>query len=117
MHPPFSHRFATRKESCPAIAPSHCLSSPLRAVLAGKRSPELRRRVEPILAQLDPARSPKVLQMLRAVEVLEHLSSPQARELLQALADGAAEARLTREAKASLHRLSQRNKLAVGNAP
>jgi len=37
---------------------------------------------------------------LRTVEVLEGVGSPQARRLLEALAEGAPEARLAREAKA-----------------
>jgi len=41
---------------------------------------------------------------VRAVEVLESLGTPKAREVLQTLAKGAAEARLTREAKAALER-------------
>jgi hypothetical protein len=44
--------------------------------------------------------------MLRAVEVLEHLDAAESRRLLETLASGAAEARLTQEAKASLARLA-----------
>jgi hypothetical protein len=38
------------------------------------------------------------------VEVLESLGTPEARQVLQTLARGAAEARLTREARAALKR-------------
>jgi WD40 repeat protein len=50
-------------------------------------------------------RSSHRLQQIRGVEVLERLDSAEARTLLKALAEGAPEARLTREAKASLRRL------------
>jgi hypothetical protein len=44
--------------------------------------------------------------MLRALEALEKADTPQARQLLQKLADGASEAGMTREAKAALERLA-----------
>jgi hypothetical protein len=40
--------------------------------------------------------------------VLEAIGTPEARKVLQTLAKGAAEARLTREAKAALARLARR---------
>jgi hypothetical protein len=51
---------------------------------------------------------PELLQALRAVAVLEDIGTPTARRLLEDLANGASEARLTREAKASLQRLDRR---------
>jgi hypothetical protein len=77
----------------------------LRPVLAGELSPEARRRVEGVLAQFDPLSSPARLRDLRAVEVLENVSTAEARELLEGLAKGASEARLTREAQAALVRM------------
>jgi RNA polymerase sigma factor (sigma-70 family) len=72
-------------------------------------SPELRRRLEQLRGRLAvPSGDP--LRALRAVEVLEHIGSPEARQLLEKLASGAPEARLTREAKASLERLGMRSK-------
>jgi hypothetical protein len=44
---------------------------------------------------------------LRAIEVLEHIGTPEARQVLDTLARGAAVARVTQEAKASLKRLAQ----------
>lgn len=52
--------------------------------------------------------SPVQLQLLRAVEVLEQIDTPEARRLLAELAQGAAAARLTQEAKAALERLEKR---------
>jgi hypothetical protein len=48
------------------------------------------------------------LRALRALEALEQMATPEAHALLTTLAGGAAEARLTQEAKASLERLAKR---------
>jgi hypothetical protein len=58
-----------------------------------------------------PVTQPELLQALRAVAVLEDISTPQARRLLEQLASGAPEARLTREAQASLRRLALRGSI------
>jgi hypothetical protein len=49
-----------------------------------------------------------MLRGLRAVAVLEHIGTPEAKQLLVNLSEGAPEARLTREAKAALGRLVRR---------
>ena len=46
---------------------------------------------------------------MRAVEVLERIGTSEAAELLKALAKGTPAARVTKEAKASLERLTQAN--------
>jgi hypothetical protein len=46
---------------------------------------------------------------LRAIEVLEQAGTPQARQELERLAGGAAGARMTQEAKASLERPQRRS--------
>ena len=61
-----------------------------------------------LLDALPPERPAKVLQQSRAVQLLEMLGSAEASQLLQELAQGAPEARLTQEAKASLERLAKR---------
>jgi hypothetical protein len=78
------------------------------AVLAGKPSEEVRQRVTELQAKCDPARSPATLQALRAVEVLEHIGNAEARRVLELVAKGAAGARLTEDAAATLLRLSAR---------
>jgi hypothetical protein len=80
--------------------------SALRAALAGKPLPEVRRRAEGALRQL--ANSPGLLRPLRAVETLEDIGTSEACQVLAALAEGAPEARLTQEAKGSLDRLARR---------
>jgi hypothetical protein len=78
----------------------------LQAALKGEPSLELRRRVQRLLDALDNGALPaESLRHLRAVAVLEHIASAEARKLLDALATGAPEARLTQEAKAALARL------------
>jgi WD40 repeat protein len=71
--------------------------------------PLLQARLRPAPAA---AESPEHLRELRAVEVLEHVGTADARAVLETLAGGAPAARLTREAKASLERM--RNKQATG---
>jgi RNA polymerase sigma factor (sigma-70 family) len=80
----------------------------LKEILVAPPSVETARRVRALLGKLDAANNPEKLRNLRAVEVLEHIGTPEARQVLRALAGGAAEARLTEEAKASLGRLAKR---------
>lgn len=80
----------------------------LREALHGELSIEARRRIVDLLAKLDRvAPGPKELQLIRAVEVLEHLDVPEARAQLAALAQGADEALLTQEARRALGRLAR----------
>lgn len=78
--------------------------SALRKALESKPTLEARRRIEALLAQLDHPSSEQV-RRIRAVELLELVGTSEARSLLRCLAEGAPQARLTREAKASLERL------------
>jgi hypothetical protein len=83
----------------------------LRQTLAGSPSAEVKRRSERLLAALSkrwPASSPASLRTWRAIKVLEHLGTPEARQVLEKLARGYAEDRLTAEARASLGRLARR---------
>ncbi|MBL8793361.1 MAG: sigma-70 family RNA polymerase sigma factor [Planctomycetia bacterium] len=82
----------------------------LRAELGYKPSLEKSRRIERVLERfLPPRATPAQVQIVRGVRVLEHLGTPDARQHLQALSQGAAGAFLTREAKLTLDRLAKRN--------
>ncbi len=82
--------------------------SALRLVLAGKPTLEVRRRSKLILEKLALGRSPRRIQSLRGVEVLEDIGTSNAQELFRMLTRGIPEARLTREATASLERIKRR---------
>jgi RNA polymerase sigma factor (sigma-70 family) len=105
-----NEQFAVREKAQEELAKLGDLAEPaLRQTLANNPSLELRRRVQTVLEHLrGPVTQPEMLQSLRAVAVLEDIGSPPARQLLEKLARGAAEARLTREVKASLRRLDLR---------
>ena len=57
----------------------------------------------------DELGAPGRLRLWRALAALEQMQTPSARKLLETLAEGAPEGWLTREAKASLQRMSQRS--------
>jgi WD40 repeat protein len=103
-----STSFAVREAASKELASLGERAEPtLRRALAGSPTLELRRRIEALLAspRIPP---PEVLRAVRAVQGLERIGTPHARRVLQHLASGAPEARLTREAKASLERLARR---------
>jgi hypothetical protein len=78
-----------------------------RALASTDASPEKRRRLERLQSQLSiPSGEP--LRELCALEVLERLATPESTQLIEKLANGAPDARLTREAKAALSRLEKR---------
>jgi hypothetical protein len=82
--------------------------SSVHKALAGQPSLEVRRRLEQLLETLSGSPAEQVYTV-RAVEVLEQIGSPEARRLLETLASGVPEARLKREAKASLQRLDHKS--------
>jgi WD40 repeat protein len=102
-----SPRFAARAEAEKELAALADLAAPaLKQALAGTPSLEVRQRVEKLLKALEPpVTNADLLRQVRAVEVLEYAGTPDAREALRRLADGAPDARLTRDAKESLERL------------
>jgi hypothetical protein len=83
-----------------------------RKALAVAPSAEARRRLEELLTQIGRETgqpSGERLRTLRAVEILERAGTAEARDALEALAQGAPGARLTEDAKAALHRLDARS--------
>src|SRR5262245_21954285 len=98
--------FTARQQAKAELAAFGELAAPaLRQALSGNPSPELRQRAEKLLADSDGSLPAARRREVRAVEVLEGIGSPAARELLADLAQGNPAARLTREAKASLDRM------------
>jgi WD40 repeat protein len=79
---------------------------------------EVRRRAEHLLQEIGAGGSPEEVRRLRAVEVLEGIGTPAARELLTSLARGAPGGRSARAAQDALDRLARRTKLpaALGNS-
>jgi WD40 repeat protein len=78
----------------------------LQKALALDPSAELRRRAKRVLDQRgNPITSPKKLQLLRTVTILEQVATPQARKLLALQASGDPAALVTVRAKAALERL------------
>jgi RNA polymerase sigma factor (sigma-70 family) len=104
-----SDQFAVREQAMKSLETVGDLAEPaLRKALENPPSAEVRRRIEKLLARRnEQGLSGEPLQAVRAIELLEHIGTPEARELLGKLAASAAEARLTREAKAALERLGQ----------
>jgi RNA polymerase sigma factor (sigma-70 family) len=104
-------RFQDREAATKELERWHLLAGPaLHKGLANQPSLEARRRLEELLRRLEePITSGGALRALRALEVLETLGTKEAREVLETLARGVTEARLTSEAKASLERLARRS--------
>jgi WD40 repeat protein len=106
-----SERFAVRDQATRQLEElAELAAAELRQALEGQPPLEVRRRIEQLLARHSPRAIPsgERLRRLRAVAALEHLGTAEARERLRALAGGAAEARLTQEARTALERLEKR---------
>src|SRR5205823_1163704 len=105
-----SDNFTKRQKANKALEQLESQARPaLEKVLANPPSAEARSRAKNLLERLDgPVAAPEDLRMVRAVEVLERVGTAEARDLLARLAKGAAGARLTTEASASLGRLTKK---------
>lgn len=104
-----SNRFQVRKranEELEKLGPP--AESALRRKLAKQSSREVRQRVERLLANIEQQHPPEWLRMMRSLEVLEDIGSPEAKRILETLANGVEGFRLTREARISLDRLNRR---------
>jgi WD40 repeat protein len=92
------------KASMELEAVGEAAEKPLREALKSP-SAEVRDRADRLLESLSgKGASGERLRRLRAMEVLEYIEHPEANALLKTLAGGAAEAKLTQDAKASLKR-------------
>ncbi|HTU17025.1 MAG TPA: hypothetical protein VMG10_03115 [Gemmataceae bacterium] len=80
----------------------------MKKALSGDVPIEARKRLERLVEQTSSKASTPLLRGLRAIEVLEHTGTTECKHVLVALAGGAPQAQLTREAKASLERLTRR---------
>jgi hypothetical protein len=103
-------RFEVRQKATAELEKFGELATPeLRQVLQGRPSPEVRRRAEHLLDLAEAqSLSPEGIRTLRAVEVLERIANPEARQVLQRLGAGAPGATVTQEARTALKRLDKR---------
>jgi WD40 repeat protein len=106
-----SAEFAVRDKANRELERLGDLAEPaLQEALKGNPSAEAAKRIGQLLDKLqEPISDPEQLRYIRAVEVLERIGTSEAAELLKALAKGTPAARVTKEAKASLERLTQAN--------
>ncbi len=94
--------FRTREQATAELGRLAELAAPaMREILRRSPSPEVRRRVEGLLAGLETGE----YVLARALEVLERLGTQEARRVLEAMAGGAPGARLTQGARAALERM------------
>jgi hypothetical protein len=105
-----SNDFVVREKASAALGKLGDVARPAieRALARPGTSLELRKRLQGLIDRL-AVPAGESLRELRALEVLERLGTPEARQVLEALAKGAPEARLTREAQAALRRLAARD--------
>ncbi|HEY7424262.1 MAG TPA: sigma-70 family RNA polymerase sigma factor [Gemmataceae bacterium] len=102
-----SNEFKERQEAAVELEKqADAAASLLRQILTKERpSLELHRRLQQILEGIEA--KPETLRTVRTVEVLEWIGTPAAVRLIDELANGAADAPLTREANAAKRRLSR----------
>jgi sugar lactone lactonase YvrE len=103
-------RFAVRERASKELAGLGALAEPgLRAALAKNPPLEVRRRIELLLSRPGAHDLPSdVVRVLRAVEALEHIGTPESRKAIEKLAQAEAETWVTQEARSALKRLVSR---------
>jgi len=104
------HRFATRDRATRELEALGKVAEPaLRRALEGHPSAEARQRLRQLLGRLgDADLAPAWVRVVRAVEALERIGSPEARKVLQGVAAEKRAGEPAREARASLERLRRR---------
>ena len=104
-----SERFAVRDAAHRELrAAGEQATTLLRAGLKESSTLEIRRRIQGVLEVIEQLESPELMRSLRAIQALETIGTPAAQDVLREVAGGAAAARETREAQATLQRLQQR---------
>jgi hypothetical protein len=104
-----SDDFKVREQATEALSKIGEQALPaMKKTLGGEVALEVRKRLERLVEQTTSKASAPLLRGLRAIEVLEHTRTAESKHVLVALAGGAPQAQLTREAKASLERLTRR---------
>jgi WD40 repeat protein len=105
-----SKRFAQRQRASTALEKLGELAVPELTRTLGNGPPlETRLRIEQLLDKVTGGSlSNEQLRLVRAVEVLEMIGTPEARQILDTLSRGAPGALPTREAQAALDRLARR---------
>jgi WD40 repeat protein len=102
-------RFIVREKAERELAKMGSLVEPaLRQALEAKPSLEMRRRIEMVLEKT-AGWSGERLRALRALEAIEHMNTPEARQLVEALANGEPHAWLSGEARAIRRRLAEQS--------
>jgi hypothetical protein len=103
-----SSTYAVREKAMQKLAQLESARPALEEALANSPPLEVRRRIELVLAKLpDIPWDSVLLQDRRAVAALEQIGTAEARQLLQSIAEGVSEARLTKAARESLDRLAK----------
>jgi hypothetical protein len=99
-----SDEFSVRQKATEELGKLGDVIAPaLRQALDGKPALEMRRRVQQLLDQTQEWKAERLCEH-RAIQALEHIDTPKAKEILEALAAGAPSAYRTEEAKAALRR-------------
>jgi hypothetical protein len=102
-------KFEVREMASTELAKLGNAAAPaLRTALKAPGSAESHRRLEALVAKLEKGRdTPEHRRALRAIEVLEHVGTPEARQVLTRLAKESSDADLERAARAALARLTE----------
>jgi RNA polymerase sigma factor (sigma-70 family) len=102
-----SDQFATRQKAAQALTDlGESAEAAMRKALKNNQPLEIRQRLEKVLEKRD--QDPEIIRRLRAIEALEHIDTPQAREVLQMLTTAAPNPRAAQAAAAALQRLGKR---------
>ena len=102
-----SDEYPTRPKAMQALRDlGESAESALRKGLEGNPPLEVRQRLDQILEKRD--RDPELIRRLRAIETLEHIGTPQARQMLQVLENASPNPRVAQAAAAALLRLDKK---------